>query len=249
MNMKALLGRMAASAKSSEYQDFHRASVDRFVISVASRVPEGELILDAGAGESMYRKHFGHAVYIALDYGIGDAIWDYSSLDVICDLHELPVRTASIPFILCTQTLEHVRKPEIVVGELSRVLRPGGMLFASMPFLGDAHHQEPYDFYRYTIYAVRDLLVSKGFTSLEITPMGGYYTLLVSFLQKGVYRWRGRHGRAGTIANVVTRTLAHSAFIPLRWMNRLAWILDRNDDQRYRFALGFAVIAQKQSQV
>ena len=84
------------------FQDFHRTSVDQFVKSIASRVPSGVLIIDAGAGEGRYRSLFSHAKYIAMDFGIGEPTWDYSKLDVLCDLKEIPLKSQSVPFILCT---------------------------------------------------------------------------------------------------------------------------------------------------
>lgn len=228
-----------------EYQDFHRTSVSRFVESVAPSVPAGAMVIDAGAGEAWYKPLFSHARYIGLDYAVGDAAWDYSRLDVVCDLHLVPLRTNSVPFALCTQTLEHVQRPYVVLAELYRILLPGGTLFCSLPFIGDAHHQEPFDFFRYTRYAVDYLFMGAGFTHVQVTPIGGYNTLLVSLIQKGMQRYAERHANMPRIVGIPIALIQKFLFLLARWANKLAWIQDQKDPDRYRYALGFTVIAKK----
>src|SRR3989339_212973 len=87
-----------------QFQDFQRTQVTEFVASIVPRIPPGALIVDAGTGEGWYRGYFSHANYIAIDYGIGDAKWDYSKLNALCDLTDIPFKSQSVQFILCTQT-------------------------------------------------------------------------------------------------------------------------------------------------
>ncbi len=228
-----------------EFQDFHRASVGRFVEAVAKDLPAGSLVLDAGAGEGMYRRLFNHTRYLAFDYGIGDAGWDYTGLDVVCDLHLLPLKDRSVPYILCTQTLEHLTKPHVALSELYRVLSDNGTIFCTLPFIGDAHHQEPYDFFRYTKYADEYLFAQAGFRDIEISPIGGYGTLLVSLMQKGVYRFMENNRTRPVFVRDILLATQRVAFFFLRGVNRIAWACDRKDAQRYRFALGFTVKAHK----
>ena len=51
----------------------------------------------------------------------------------------------SIDMILCTEVLEHVPEPIKAVKEMSRLLKPGGYAFLSMPF-GGALHNLPYHY-------------------------------------------------------------------------------------------------------
>lgn len=242
-----MAGKMQSSPAflAREYHDFHRTSVARFVESVAPTVPAGATIVDAGAGEAWYEPLFAQARYIALDYAVGDSAWDYSKLDVVCDLHIVPLKTNSVPYVLCTQTLEHIQRPHVVLAELYRILLPGGTLFCSLPFIGDAHHQEPYDFFRYTRYAVDYLFTSSGFSEVTISPIGGYNTLLVSLLQKGLYRYAEKNVKRPWIIAAPMHLLQKFLFLLTRWANILAWKQDQKDHDRYRFAMGFTVIAKK----
>ena len=70
-----------------------------------------------------------------------------------CDLTLLPFRTASFDVVTALDVIEHVPDDARAVSEISRVLRPGGILVASVPayaFLWGAHdealhHQRRYD--------------------------------------------------------------------------------------------------------
>jgi SAM-dependent methyltransferase len=193
----------------------------------------------------MYKKCFMHAHYFAMDSGVGERAWDYSGLDIVCDVHAISLKSDSVPYILCTQLLEHVNRPHVVVSELYRILKPGGMVFCSLPFIENEHHQEPNDFFRFTKYAAEYLFVSVGFKDVVVNPMGGYNTLLVSFVQKGIQRFVDRQREArrawSGIAVVVGKTIS----VLTRWINRAAWARDQRDPSRYRFALGFTVSASK----
>lgn len=50
-------------------------------------------------------------------------------LRLCCDANRLPLRTASLPFVFCYQTLHHFPDPAPIVAELRRVLVPGGWLY------------------------------------------------------------------------------------------------------------------------
>jgi hypothetical protein len=237
--------RIAEAILIPQFQDLQRTFITQFVSSIASRVPSGAVIVDAGAGEGWYRNYFSHANYIAIDYGIGDSRWDYSKLNILCDLKDIPFKNNGIPFILCTQTLEHVPKPPVVVTEFYRVMSLDGEIFCTMPFLADYHHQEPYDFFRFTKYAVENIFKTAGFHDILINPLDGYYTLLVLCLQNGLRRLGRRINERPAVIRGVIFVIRRTLTFVLRWMNRFAWFLDQKDEFRYRFALGFSVIARK----
>jgi SAM-dependent methyltransferase len=52
---------------------------------------------------------------------------------LLADGGRLPFVDASFDFVTCTETLEHAADPAMMLGELVRVLRPGGRLALSVP--------------------------------------------------------------------------------------------------------------------
>jgi len=116
-----------------------RRSINDFVRRAAALAPAGARVLDAGAGECIYRPLFEGRRYVSTDRGVGDSGWDYTELDALADLERIPFRDRSFDVVLCTETLEHVARPGPVLTELGRVLRPGGTLALSVPFLHPVH--------------------------------------------------------------------------------------------------------------
>ncbi len=160
----------------------------------ATGLGEGDVVLDAGAGEARHRRYFKRGRYLALDAGSGDSSWDYSRLDIRGDLEQIPLRSCSVDAILCMVVLEHTRNPRRVLEEFARVLKPGGGLHMVVPFLWE-EHQAPHDYFRFTRYGLETLLEQLPLRVDLLRPMGGFFWLsarrcvnLLGFFQGG-WRW------------------------------------------------------------
>jgi SAM-dependent methyltransferase len=66
---------------------------------------------------------------------------------------------ASYDYVVCTEVLEHTFNPAGAVQEIWRVLKPGGMLFLTVPFNFRIHGPLP-DCWRFTEHGLRHLLAS-----------------------------------------------------------------------------------------
>jgi SAM-dependent methyltransferase len=168
--------------------------VSERLAAFSKQITENSLVLDAGAGECRYAPLFKAHRYIALDSSVGDETWDYSGLDVVGDLEQIPAPTGVFDAVISVVVLEHTRKPQQVVEEMARVTRPQGKLFLVVPNQWEVH-QPPNDFFRFTHYGVTHLLTVSGFRVLKIEPIGGYFWLMsrrcvngLSFFQSGL-RW------------------------------------------------------------
>ena len=158
----------------SKIQDVGRWYVNRFVENVATSLPTGSSILDAGAGESIYKKFFSHCNYKAIDLAVGESRWNYANLDYVGFLHEMPIENEMFDAVLCTQVLEHLEWPRESVKEMHRVIKPGGKLYMTVP-MAQNEHQVPYDFFRYTSYGLESICKHAGFNNIKITPFGGLW--------------------------------------------------------------------------
>ena len=138
----------------------------------AEQVPEGSLVLDAGAGEGPYRGLFEHARYESADFQRVEK--EYASTTYVCDLSAIPVEDARFDFILLNQVMEHLPEPARVLAELHRVLKGGGKMIYSAPLFYE-EHETPYDFYRYTQFGVRHLMESAGFRIERLDWLEGYF--------------------------------------------------------------------------
>jgi SAM-dependent methyltransferase len=158
--------RRAASINSS------RVHLRRQMRTFARNTEPGMLVLDAGAGKSPYRKLFRHARYEAADFA--QLRTKYAPLDYVCDLTAIPVEDQRFDRIILNQVLEHLPEPERALAELFRVLRPDGRIFCSAPLFYE-EHQVPYDYFRYTRFALRRLFEDAGFEVARIRWMEGYF--------------------------------------------------------------------------
>lgn len=151
-----------------------------FLEEAARQLPPGARVLDAGAGDCRYAPIFAHTKYFALDFAQVNK--PYGSLDVIADLAAIPLVDASFDAIVCTQVLEHVPCPHVVLAEFYRLLRPGGTLWITAPLYYE-EHEVPFDYYRYTQYGLRFLCEKAGFIVEELEWLEGYWGTLS-------YQWR-----------------------------------------------------------
>jgi SAM-dependent methyltransferase len=118
-------------------------------------------VLDVGCGRKPYRALFPATRYVGLEIdspgararGVAEAFYDGRAF---------PFPAASFDAVLCSQVLEHVFTPEVFLGEIRRVLRPGGRLLLAVPFVWDEHEQ-PFDYARYSSFGLRALLERSGF--------------------------------------------------------------------------------------
>jgi len=151
--------------------------IENAVMAFAATLPAGARILDAGAGEGAYKRHFTKQRYVGLDLGIGDQKWNYGQLDVLGDLASLPFAESAFDAAINIVTLEHVRDPRQVLKELARVLKPGARLLLVVPHEWEVH-QHPHDFFRFTKFGVEELARAAGLRIISIKPGGGYFRLL-----------------------------------------------------------------------
>lgn len=83
--------------------------------------------------------------------------------------------------VIATEFFEHSPDPQSIMKEISRVLKSGGTLLFTVPFLWNLH-TVPYDEYRYTPYALERLLRNAGFAEIELTPLGGWDASLAQMI-------------------------------------------------------------------
>lgn len=165
-----------------ERLDISRWEVTTYMQEVAQQVPLSHSVLDAGAGDSRYRSLFAGRYYVGVDAAVGKRL-EYGGLDALSNLEALPFRDETFDAALCMNVLEHVRRPDICLSEIYRVLKPGGVVYLMVPLFA-REHQLPHDYYRYTSYGIDYLLNRTGFRVEYVRPMGGYFRVLAAILSR-----------------------------------------------------------------
>lgn len=134
-------------------------------------------VLDFGAGSAPYRHLFRCDEYVTVDIDSGGHPSGRKLSTVYYDGHVLPFPTAHFDFVLCSEVLEHVFNLDEVLRELHRVTAQGGRLLVTVPFVWEEHEQ-PYDFARYTSFALPHLLERHGFAIESVQKTTGYLATL-----------------------------------------------------------------------
>jgi len=166
-------------------------------------------LLDLGCGKKPYEGSLGGQVsrWIGLDFEI--TVSGRSAADVFGSALDLPFGPATFDTVLSTQVLEHVPRPQDLVREAWRVLKPGGHFVLTAPqtnFL----HEEPHDYFRYTCYGLRALSEEAGFRVLQLRPLGGAIATVGQMIVWHLSWVRRIPGIGTTLSKVVNTILAWS---------------------------------------
>ena len=128
-------------------------------------------MLDFGCGRKPYRDLFHVSEYIGLDTDAGGHDHAGEDIDVYYEGAVLPFEDARFDAVFSSQVLEHVPDIDVSLAELCRVLKPGGQLLVTLPFVW-CEHEQPHDFRRYTTFGVAALLGRHGFVDIEVDRSG-----------------------------------------------------------------------------
>lgn len=162
---------------------------DEWIADQLKMIPTGSKILDAGCGSQRYRKSCGHLRYYAQDFGkyrfdqkdsfaARNETYRYGHLDYRGDIWNIDEKDSSFDVILCTEVFEHILYPNETIQEFHRLLKSKGKLILTAPS-NCLRHMDPY--YYYTGFSDRyfeAILVQKGFTDIEVQPVGSYHRWL-----------------------------------------------------------------------
>jgi len=113
--------------------------------------PEGAFCLSIGGGPSLVHSRLRNLNLLP-----------FANVHVVGTAYALPFVSSSIHAIYCEAVLEHLERPELAVAEMHRVLRLGGQLFASTPFL-QPYHGYPDHFQNFTLNGHVRLFERAGF--------------------------------------------------------------------------------------
>src|SRR5438132_6447992 len=106
-------------------------------------------VLDLGAGTKPYAPLYGRYFNSCTSVDVPHSPHDIGGVDVMASADDLPFDAESFDCVICTEVLEHCPEPRETMAEIARVLKPGGWVFLTTPFLRPLHEM-PSDYYRYT---------------------------------------------------------------------------------------------------
>jgi len=138
-------------------------------------------VLDVGCGRKPYKTWLASGVrYAGLDITFD------SEPDILVKPGEpWNIESESFDAVICTQVLEHVSDPEQFLREIHRVLRPGGTLILTVPFVFPEH--ELYDYWRWSKMGICNLVNSSGFIVIDCKSEGHTGSVLGGLFLSYIY--------------------------------------------------------------
>lgn len=191
-------------------------------------------LLDIGCGTKPYEPYLNVQQYIGLEIDTERSRMT-SKADVFYDGTRFPFGDEEFDSVLANEVFEHVFNPYEFLIEINRVLKTGGTLLMTVPFVWDEHEQ-PHDFARYTSFGLHHLLTQHGFEVLQhrksVNDIRALFQLLNEYLYKKTY-----------VNNVMLRQLLNTLLIaPITMFGLLVyWIFPSNND----FYLDNIILARK----
>lgn len=166
----------------------------KFIEKVSNDIPPGADVLDVGAGRGDFKKLFTRHAYLGLD------VYPYPELDLAADLiNTCPFKESTFDLVVLANVIEHVYEYRALVARCASLLKPGGRLLVTVPFLLKLH-QEPVDFQRYTRYSLEKMALDNG---LVVERLDGYYNPL-ALLDEGIGNtWQYGLPKLNGVANLL----------------------------------------------
>lgn len=129
--------------------------------------------LDFGAGTAKYSGLIKPKTseYITFDMMAGQ------NIDVVGDVLNPPFKDVEFDTVISTQVLEHVEKPWVMIAQIGRIIKSGGVCIITAPFLVP-FHADPYDFFRYTETGLTSMLKNEDFEIIESGSYGKAFMVL-----------------------------------------------------------------------
>ncbi len=165
-------------ARSSLSTSVRRHFVDSFFFAHEELCRDKDVI-DLGGKKRNKRGLFNidaiakQVIYVNLDAG--------TEPDILADVAAVPLPESSCDIIVLGETLEHVPDPMTVLKEAKRLLRKGGHVLATVPFIYPVH-ADPHDFGRYTDFYWRSAALSLGL-ELELERQGAMFAIVALMIQ------------------------------------------------------------------
>ena len=134
-------------------------------------------VLDIGAGSSPFRDHIACSTYVTADVAYNNE----NSIDVLLEPNKpIPIDDEKFDLIILTDVLAHVADYKLLIRECYRILKKGGDIIVSTPFIY-RENETPNDMIRFTSFGLYYELKSNHFVDISIEKIGNTaYTIYCS---------------------------------------------------------------------
>jgi len=183
-------------------------------------------VLNIGSGGA-----FGKLINLVNKFDVVNIDFDENKKpDILFDIMSAPLKDNLFHSIFFLEVLEHVKNPFKAIEEIKRLLKPGGELILSVPFVYP-EHDIPHDYFRFTKYGIKLLL--KDFDIIKIEKRSDFiHTIIILLFRLQMSKYKS------------DRIIGVFLIAPILFCYPVFYILSKLIKTDY-FSSGFFVIAKK----
>jgi SAM-dependent methyltransferase len=189
-------------------------------------LPDSARIVDLGAGGRRVRESV-----VAVD------VLPAPGVDIVADIHSLPLEAAAFDLAICTGTLNLCRDPRRVLAEVYRVLKPNGLFHLEVGMF-QPYNPEPEDYWRFTSAGLKRLLEEAGF---QMVRSGVHIGPFSAVTNNAVYLI----GKVFEGSNPAKKLVRGAAQVALSGVKFLDALLPEEKLNSSPFAYGIYAVAKK----
>lgn len=143
-------------------------------------------LLDVGCGPVPYYEAYKDQIdeSVCLDYP--GTLHGRTHLDIIADLNavpRMPLDDASFDTVLASDMIIHIKRPDLFLDEIFRVLKPGGKTLITSTFINWIG-EYPFEYHHPTGQGLRSLAENAGLEVTYLESYGGHADVLMDTLNK-----------------------------------------------------------------
>lgn len=200
-------------------------------------------VLDVGCGDKPYKYLFKYGTdYKGIDFKSHSSTNcfpyteppDYYFQDDYTKTFKLSFKDEEFDHVAAFQVLEHHQDPEMMFHEIFRIVKPGGYVLITVPFLGGIHG-EPDDYQRFTKYGLK-VRAEKYGKVIDIKKQGSIFSIISTFFGETLVRFTGKSKRHYILGVFI--------FTPFLLYSYIAYFLDKIFKSDH-FILNYLILVKK----
>ncbi|OGI09892.1 MAG: hypothetical protein A2Y40_08520 [Candidatus Margulisbacteria bacterium GWF2_35_9] len=166
--------------------------------------------------------------------------WEYlntdksTNPDYLCNAESIPVSDSKFDIVLMTEVLEHLENPRVVLTEVFRILKPGGKLVITVPFLYPIH-SDPNDYQRWTPTKIKKELLLIGLKIEMIQAMGGIISVVMDLVLS-------KTNSGNSLKDKFVRKY-------IKLISGLLLKIDKKTKDKDKITTGFSIVAYKNDKI
>lgn len=189
--------------------------------------------LEVGSwGSPEYGKYFPNKTGIDIREGKG--------VDLVADVYNLPFGNGEFDLVLCVAIIEHLENPQRAIDEMRRVLKPGGKIVVSVPFMFPIH-DSPRDYWRFTKYGLSKIF-ENGWETEKLAAETNTQEFFAVVIQRLAYQSKLKFNKVSKFFLLLIAKLVEK--MP-NFINKVYGDITKSSEEPEAFTSSFFLVARK----